>query len=87
MTETKGCKGCTESVRLTEAEIETIFGRNMKVKAVKLVSEEIYAERMQTCSECPALQYGTTCKHCGCLVQIKAKLIASQCPYPYAPKW
>jgi hypothetical protein len=81
------CKGCSASVRISPEEIAALFGQSFKVKEVKLVTEEQYAERVETCSTCPALQYGTTCQYCGCLVHLKAKLSASKCPYPYAPKW
>ena len=56
----------------------------MKVKNVKLVTEEEYNNRLEKCRSCDHLEYGTTCKFCGCIIQIKAKLAGARCPYPYA---
>lgn len=81
------CKGCSTSVRLSPEEIRKLFGDTLRVKDIKVVSEEEYQKRLVHCQTCTSLQYGTTCKHCGCLVEIRAKLAASKCPYPYAPKW
>ncbi len=81
------CKGCSASVRISPEEIAALFNQSMRVKHVKVVTEEEYANRIEICQACPALQYGTTCQHCGCLVQLKAKLRVSKCPFPYAPKW
>jgi hypothetical protein len=81
------CKGCSASVMLSPEEIAALFNQSFKVKEVKLVTELQYAERIETCLTCPALQYGTTCQYCGCLIHLKAKLRAAKCPFPYAPKW
>ena len=59
------CKGCTGTVRLTREEIDEIFGETMKVKNVKLVTEEEYNNRLEKCRSCDHLEYGTTCKFCG----------------------
>jgi hypothetical protein len=91
MTENKNeqpdCKGCSASVRISPEEIASLFSPSFKVRELKLVTEEEYTNRINTCMACPALQYGTTCKYCGCLVHMKAKLKASKCPFPYTPKW
>lgn len=81
------CKACQASVRLSKEEIELIFGNIIKVKDVKLASDELYARRLGICNECPALQYGTTCKYCGCLMPVKAKLAGAKCPWPFEPRW
>ncbi|MFT3789370.1 MAG: DUF6171 family protein [Tepidisphaeraceae bacterium] len=39
-----------------------------------------YADRMATCRSCPDLQYGTTCRHCGCLVAVRAWVAEKACP-------
>jgi hypothetical protein len=83
----KFCKGCTSSVHISDDEIKKIFGSEVKVKNVKLVSEELYKNRLDICKNCDAFVYNTTCKYCGCLIEIKAKLSASKCPFPYNPKW
>jgi hypothetical protein len=81
------CKGCSASVRISPEEISALFNQTLRVKEIKLVTEEEYSDRIETCLACPALQYGTTCQYCGCLVHLKAKLRAAKCPFPYAPKW
>jgi predicted Zn-ribbon and HTH transcriptional regulator len=86
-TEQPGCKGSSASVRISPEEIVSLFGQTFKVKEIKLVTEAEYDERIATCMDCPALQNGTTCQHCGCLVHLKAKLKASKCPFPYSSKW
>jgi hypothetical protein len=48
--------------------------------------DSTYARRLEICSGCPDLQYGTTCRHCGCLVAVRVKLAAKGCPNS-APKW
>jgi hypothetical protein len=81
------CKGCSASVRLSLEEIKKLFGETLRVKEIKVVTEELYQKRLAHCKTCASLQYGTTCKHCGCLVEIRAKLAAANCPYPYEPRW
>ena len=81
------CKGCSVSVRLSPEEIKKLFGETLRIRDVKTVSEEEYQRRLALCRSCDSLQYGTTCIHCGCIVEIRAKLAASHCPYPYDPKW
>lgn len=81
------CKGCSASVRLSPEEIKKLFGETLRVRDVKTVSNEEYQRRLAICRSCESLQYGTTCIHCGCIVEIRAKLAASGCPYPYNPKW
>jgi len=81
------CKGCTASVHMTEEEIASIFGQTMRIRNVKLVSEEEYARRMEACRACGAFQFGTTCRWCGCLMAVKAKLAAARCPAPEGSRW
>jgi hypothetical protein len=82
----ENCEACSVSVWLSPEEIENLFG-TFKVKKVKTVSEEKYRSRLSFCLACESLLYGTTCRFCGCIVQIKNKLEAAKCPLPYAPKW
>jgi hypothetical protein len=45
------------------------------------VPEDIAAERMQTCLDCPKLIRAThQCRECGCFMKIKTKLAAATCP-------
>ncbi|WP_244862545.1 DUF6171 family protein [Paenibacillus sp. J22TS3] len=59
----------------------------MAVQNRVAVSNEEYARRLDTCWSCPSLQYESTCKHCGCLVAVRAKLSDSICPYPGQSRW
>jgi hypothetical protein len=81
------CKSCEGTVRLSEQEMRLIFGDALKVRDVKLATEETYNSRLAVCADCDSLQAGTTCEHCGCVVQVKAKLLHAKCPYPFMPKW
>ena len=81
------CKGCITNVHLSKEEVEKLFGDMIKVRNIKTVSEDVYTERLSICNNCSALEYGTTCKYCGCLIQIKAKMQNAICPYPFDPKW
>ncbi len=76
------CKGCKGTVRISNEEIKKIFGRMTKGKKLKLVDEVTYNKRLQRCNDCSYLDYGTTCRQCGCIVKIKAKLAGAKCPYP-----
>lgn len=94
MTERKGvdpqppvCKGCTATVHITPEEIARLFGETLRVREVKLASEEEYERRMAACHSCDAFQFGTTCRWCGCLMAIKGKLAAARCPAPEGSRW
>lgn len=81
------CKGCITNVHLSKEEVEKLFGDMIKVRNIKTVSEDVYTERLSICNNCSALEYGTTCKYCGCLIRIKTKIQNTKCPYPFDPKW
>jgi hypothetical protein len=81
------CKACEALVPITEEEITAIFGQMTGVRNIKLASERLYDERLAICETCPSLLGGTTCKHCGCFVRVKAKLAASKCPIAGHPRW
>lgn len=81
------CEGCAVSVHLSEEEIRELFGSTMKLKSVKTVSEDEHKRRMDICKSCDQLVYNTTCKQCGCIIHVKAKLAGARCPYPYNSKW
>ena len=53
------------------------------------VSAEDYQQRLEACNSCPNLKEGgiaDTCKLCGCVVKMKAKLATSTCPDD-PPRW
>lgn len=79
-----GCKGCVEVD--TEAEIERLW-KKMVLREGEAVSDAIFEQRLAACMACDALQGGSTCRHCGCLVRYRAKLTSSECPYPGKSCW
>ena len=81
------CKACSASVRVSEEEIDEMLNVIISSKNFVLVNEAVYEKRLDICFNCTYLEYGTTCMQCGCIVQIKAKLMESTCPYPKKPKW
>ncbi|MFB5673960.1 DUF6171 family protein [Paenibacillus terreus] len=81
------CKGCTTTVHVSEEEIRQLIGSVARIRSVKLTTEEEYDRRMQACRSCEAFQFGTTCRWCGCLMEIKAKLQTSSCPSPAGSRW
>ena len=81
----KGCKGCMDSVKVSPEKLERLIDIAMKGRTA--VSDQEYDHRMDICLSCPALQYGTTCRYCGCLVAVRARLQDSVCPFPLASRW
>jgi hypothetical protein len=69
-------------VRLKSGEIERILAEYLASSAepVALTDDTTYAHRLAVCRDCPDLLYGTTCRHCGCLVAVRAKLADRRWP-------
>lgn len=80
------CKGCVESVMVTEEVIEELI-KETEEQPTLIVSDEIYQERVTICETCSSLQYGTTCAHSGCIVRYRAKFKNKSCPFAGKPKW
>lgn len=81
------CKGCTASTRVSEAEIKTMLDSIVSSGQFKLVDDVVYEHRLNQCRNCNYLQYGNTCRQCGCIVQIRARLSSGTCPNPEVNKW
>ncbi|THF81699.1 DUF6171 family protein [Cohnella fermenti] len=75
------CKGCSASVRIDDESIRRMVEKVSRIGEL-CVADEVYEERLSRCYACPSLQYGTTCAHCGCIVQVRAKLKDKTCPAP-----
>lgn len=86
MKEKSLCKGCVESVLVTEEVIQELVNEAEEDSSV-IVSDEVYQARLKTCESCPSLQYGTTCAHSGCIVRYRAKFKNKSCPFAGKPKW
>jgi len=72
---------------VSENQIDEMLNIIISNNEFQLVDEGIYEQRLDICFNCNYLEYGTTCLQCGCIVQIKAKLLESTCPYPQQSKW
>jgi hypothetical protein len=81
------CKGCSADINLSSENINRMIDEIVNSENFKLVSEEAYEFRLQQCRNCICLDYGTTCKHCGCIVQVRALLKDKGCPHPGASRW
>lgn len=81
------CKGCDDQydVQISEAKLARLV--ELASRSRPVVADAEYERRLSSCYSCPALQYGSTCRYCGCLVQVRAKLLDSTCPFPYDSRW
>ena len=80
------CKGCSSSVIVSSEEVQKLVEEQLALE-IDLVDDELYEKRLEICKNCPSLEYDTTCRHCGCFVQFRAKLAYKHCPYPEGAKW
>jgi len=81
------CKGCRASVRLAPAPLRQLLDESLLAHPQPTADEPTVAARLAACRACPDLRYGTTCQHCGCLVEIRAHLAAGCCPSPGGSRW
>lgn len=80
MSRPEGCPACALSVRLKPGELERILAEHFR--DADRVDDSVYAVRIASCVSCPDLRYGNTCMHCGCLVEVTARLADRSCPAP-----
>jgi len=80
------CIGCTRIVRLAPGELDRILSDYRRANGGSLVDESVRQQRLAVCQACPDLLYGTTCRHCGCLVEVRASVGKNACPAPVA-RW
>jgi len=80
------CKGCLNTVIVSSEEVEQLVNEQLQLET-DLVDDDIYEKRLEICKNCPSLAYDTTCSHCGCFVQYRAKLAYKHCPYPSGARW
>jgi hypothetical protein len=80
LTSDDGCRGCTATVRLAPGEVQRLLVSYLADhSSAALVDEVTYSQRLKACDTCADLVYGTTCRHCGCLVAVRAKLAEKGC--------
>lgn len=84
------CKGCERAAaaRVPEREVQRLLAEYLAVYPdARLVEDAVYAGRLAVCRDCPDAQFGgTTCRHCGCLIAVRAKLADKACP-AVRPRW
>lgn len=80
------CKGCLNTVIVSSEEVEQLVNEQLQLET-DLVDDDVYEKRLEICKSCPSLAYDTTCSHCGCFVQYRAKLAYKHCPYPGDARW
>lgn len=81
-----GCIGCHRTVRLAPGEVDRLLTDYLRTNPTDLCSPALAEQRLKICSTCPDLHHGTTCRHCGCLVEIRVHLATKSCPAP-SPRW
>lgn len=84
------CIGCERSAaaHVPAREVERLLALYLASHPdERVVDEDTYAQRVATCRTCPDVRFGgTTCRHCGCLVAVRAKVAGKSCPAPN-PQW
>jgi hypothetical protein len=80
------CKACGEEYRVTEQQIARILAAPM-FSSEHAVPDELYGARLAACRGCPKLEGGVTCRVCGCIVPVVAKLKERTCPLPGGGRW
>jgi hypothetical protein len=80
------CKGCRENFEVTEQQIQRLL-KLFQEKGFDCAPDEIYRARLAACMRCPSLVASHTCLHCGCIVQVRAKLMDKDCPNPEGTRW
>jgi hypothetical protein len=80
------CRGCSASVRVSDAEIDDMIGM-LKLRKGESVDGDTWRARLDACASCLQFAYGTTCLQCGCLVRVRALLASGACPHPGGNRW
>jgi hypothetical protein len=81
------CKGCRASVRVLDEEIKHMLQEIEDSGNFELADMNLYEHRMKKCETCKYLQYNNTCAQCGCIVQIRARILKNSCPFPGKSNW
>jgi hypothetical protein len=81
------CRNCQPQVRLTKESLAKILADYLREHEEPVVDDAAYIARLAVCMKCTDLLDGCTCRHCGCLVQVRAKLAGKSCPSPAGAKW
>jgi hypothetical protein len=87
MSDDRPCASCQPQVRLTKESLAKILADYLREHDEQVVDDAAYISRLGVCMKCQDLLGGCTCRHCGCLVQVRAKLAGKSCPSPAGAKW
>ena len=88
MTDRKECKGCSATVHHSFEDIRGKMAEYLETIAPDQRAEmELYEKRLAQCTGCSGLYYESTCRHCGCFVQMRAMRKTADCPCPEGSKW
>ncbi|TSB45257.1 DUF6171 family protein [Alkalicoccobacillus porphyridii] len=80
------CKGCLLKEELQNTTVQQLVEEQLKFET-DLTNDDVYQQRLRECEQCPSLSHETTCQHCGCFVQFRARLAYKSCPFPGQNKW
>ena len=83
----KKCRKCLGKSEISAEEIEKMVDEVRNMKGVRLVGEEEFERRFAICEQCEKLEDGVTCMLCGCVMQVRARLLDGKCPYPKGGRW
>ena len=81
------CKACGITVRLKPDDVARMVDDHLRASGGMRVDPAVRAHRLRLCLDCTDLDYGTTCRHCGCVVQVLTWIENKQCPRPGTPVW
>ena len=81
------CKRCGLKTVLSDEDINKMVAEVRAMRGIRLVDEDEYNRRLEICRSCEKFEYGSTCTLCGCVMQVRAQLRDSKCPYPKQSKW
>ncbi len=88
MAEVKECKGCSATVHHSFEEIKANMAEYLKtIDPDQRTGRELYEKRLAQCGGCAGLYYESTCRHCGCFVQMRALRRTADCPNPEGSRW
>jgi hypothetical protein len=71
---------------MKKGELERVIADYFRDHKPELCGDDEAEARLALCGACADLQYGSTCRYCGCLVEVRARLKDYACPAP-APRW
>ncbi|MGN0108062.1 MAG: DUF6171 family protein [Hominilimicola sp.] len=74
------CKRCGMKTVLSEDDIQKMIDEVTSMKGVRLADSDTYKARFDVCADCESLMYGSTCAQCGCVMQVRARLLDGKCP-------